>query len=262
MTNYKKIAGFTLIELSVSLIILTLLITSVAGGASLLEAAKYRKIISEFNQYRYAVKGFEARYDATPGKFNNASSYWPPTIALADNLVNGSGGIGPVSENYETPLVWVHLSKAGLMSDSFDYSDQTNGYVGSQVPGATKFAPTSHAFDAGGFMMVRGAAAPYATGISAFVETNENVVYLAASISMSTTLSIPIAVLTPKEAFEIDSKIDDGEPDMNHNFIGGSSGKFRVINSLNYISTFDCVNSSGNYTKSDNKSCIVGFRMY
>jgi prepilin-type N-terminal cleavage/methylation domain-containing protein len=262
MSNNYIISGFTLIELTISLIVLALLITAIAGSANLIESAKYRKIISEFNQYRFMIKEFEVRYEATPGKFNNAHSYWPSTATLADYFIDGEGGIGPVKEIYETPLVWIHLSKAELLSESFDYSDQTSGYVGKEISGIVKFAPTSSAFEGGGFMLVRGAAEPYASGTSAFSETNENVLYLAASTSMSTTLDIPIAAIKPEEAFLIDSKIDDGEVNSSEVFVGGSSGKFRTINSSSYAATFDCVNSSGNYTGNDTKGCIIGLMIY
>lgn len=262
MTKYRAIRGFTMIELSISLVLLTLLITAIAGGASLIESAKYRKVISEFNQYKFMVKEFEIRYDATPGKFNNAHSYWPPTVVLLDEFVDGSGGIGGVDSKYETPLVWVHLSKAGLVGETFDYTDQTAGYVGSGAAGISKFAPNSSAFDDGGFMMVKGSAAPYATAISAFSDTTDNVLYLAASASMATSLDIPLGVMKPVDVFLIETKIDDGKIDGSGNKIGGSTGKIRTINSLAYISSFDCVNPSGHYTDNDYKSCIIGFRMY
>ncbi len=64
--NQKNFA-FSLIELSIVLIIIGLLVAGVTGGASLIESAKIQNIINEFRNYRQSVYAFKAIRDRLPG---------------------------------------------------------------------------------------------------------------------------------------------------------------------------------------------------
>ena len=67
----KDILAFSLIELSIVLIIIGLLIAGVTGGSSLIESAKITRISTEFKNYEQALYSFYSLYDRLPGDINN-----------------------------------------------------------------------------------------------------------------------------------------------------------------------------------------------
>ena len=63
--------AFSLIELSIVLIIIGLLVAGVTGGQSLIKSAKIRAFMNELNSYRQATSSFYASKDRLPGDLNN-----------------------------------------------------------------------------------------------------------------------------------------------------------------------------------------------
>lgn len=66
-----NVLAFSLIELSIVLIIIGLLVAGVTGGASLIESAKRRALINEINNYKQAFLAFYAKNGRYPGDINN-----------------------------------------------------------------------------------------------------------------------------------------------------------------------------------------------
>ena len=62
--------AFSLIELSIVLIIIGLLVAGITGGASLIESAKVKAFYDSLNQYKQAVYTFYSTHDRLPGDFN------------------------------------------------------------------------------------------------------------------------------------------------------------------------------------------------
>ena len=63
--------AFSLIELSIVLIIMGLLVAGVTGGASLIQSAKIRATVNEYYEYRTAYNSYYARYEQVPGEDPN-----------------------------------------------------------------------------------------------------------------------------------------------------------------------------------------------
>ena len=59
--------GFSLIELSIVLIIMGLLVAGVTGGASLIKSAQMRSVVNEFTNYRTAYNTYYAQFGEVPG---------------------------------------------------------------------------------------------------------------------------------------------------------------------------------------------------
>ena len=69
-------SGFTLIELSVVLVIIAFIIGGVVSAKSLIRQAQIRSIVSEYDQNVKAVKEFVDKYQALPGDISNAETLW------------------------------------------------------------------------------------------------------------------------------------------------------------------------------------------
>ena len=69
--------GFTLIEVSIVLVIIGLLAGGVLVGRDLIEAAKIRQQITQIEQFKAAVNTFRAKYNALPGDllFTQATAF-------------------------------------------------------------------------------------------------------------------------------------------------------------------------------------------
>ena len=201
-------AGFTLVELSIVLVILGLLIGGVLTGQSLIRASELRAVVTEGNQFLTAAHAFRDKYFAKPGDMNNATSFWgvlagTGSDAACQNTVatglptcdgNGDGQVGTVVVTAdERARFWQHLSNAGLISGRF-----TGVYAYPSVPGSD--APKTKADGSGSWATL------YTSGVgntSWFQHTAGN----AFMISRSTG-----GILAPEEAWNVDTKMDDGLP--------------------------------------------------
>src|ERR1700746_416796 len=66
--------GFTLIELSIVLVIIGLIVGGVLVGQDLIRAAEVRATISQIEKYNTAVNTFRGKYNALPGDLNAAAA--------------------------------------------------------------------------------------------------------------------------------------------------------------------------------------------
>ena len=119
--TYSK--GFTLVELSIVLVILGLLVGGVLTGQALIRAAELRAVATEKDKYITAFYTFKDKYLALPGDMTNANAYWPDcgdSTTSATTGCNGDGnGFIDVDSKGEYVKVWLHLSRAGLVDGSY-----------------------------------------------------------------------------------------------------------------------------------------------
>jgi prepilin-type N-terminal cleavage/methylation domain-containing protein len=127
--------AFSLVELSIVLVILGLLTGGILTGQNLIHAAELRKAATDMDMYRVAVHSFKNKYFAIPGDMAMATDFWgiaggsgyDTTCLNAQSAgdkatCNGDGngyvrhGIQSQSERF---LAWKHLANAGLISGSY-----------------------------------------------------------------------------------------------------------------------------------------------
>ena len=70
-SKMNNILAFSLIELSIVLIIIGLLVAGVTGGASLIESARIQATINQFNNIKTSMLAFRAARDRLPGDIND-----------------------------------------------------------------------------------------------------------------------------------------------------------------------------------------------
>ena len=73
-TSPFSVKAFSLVELSIVLIIIGLLVAGVSGGSKMISNAKLRTVISDMEQYKLAVNTFKGTYDELPGDMKDSSA--------------------------------------------------------------------------------------------------------------------------------------------------------------------------------------------
>ena len=68
--------AFSLVELSIVLVILGLLVGGILAGQSLIHAAELRAVSSEYQRYRTAIYAFRDKYLGLPGDITTATNFW------------------------------------------------------------------------------------------------------------------------------------------------------------------------------------------
>ncbi len=231
----KNNSGFTLIELSIVLVIIGLIVGGVLVGRDLIKAAEIRATISQLEKYNTATNTFRNKYNYLPGDIlsSQASAFglYNVTGANANALAYGNGdGIlqpendGGYTEGYsgEFAMFFLHLSQAGLVDGMYGAGGADthlngatttggsyNGGIG--YPQATATATTTTMIaellppakmGKGNFFM---ALSDYSTNYFALVGMS-NISGAGSSAIVS------VNNITPLEAYNIDKKIDDGYP--------------------------------------------------
>ena len=241
--------AFTLVELAIVITIIGLLIASVTAGTALVKQSKIRSVISEIQELKSAVDTFRNTYDYLPGDFPHASFHWGVQACRAQgaNATYGANGDGDdqVHAVHSNPTAvpgkrdaideifasWCHLYMAGLikhetivMQNKWAPSWDDPGKIAS-IPG--KYLPASK--------FGKGSAYILASFMTQYPLDRSNSMH-----PTNITLSIPglplwnsDPALTPKQAYAIDKKVDDGKP---------NTGLYRVSENTNA----DCVVSGQN----------------
>jgi prepilin-type N-terminal cleavage/methylation domain-containing protein len=218
MQTFKR--AFSLVELSIVLVILGLLVGGVLSGQSLIRAAELRSVTTTYSTYAAAVRSFQDKYFALPGDMTNATQFWGSAggtgadavcfaaqTSAARNTCNGNGDgriFGVTGVVYgERFASWKHLANAGLIEGSYTGSNgdvpASSTYVaqpGTNVPAAKL---SQGFFDTVYEVPNTG---NYATATA--VNVNVIAIYGAGSTTFG--------ILKPEEAWNIDTKLDDGSP--------------------------------------------------
>lgn len=126
--------GFSLVELSIVLVILGLLTGGILAGQSLIRAAELRSVSTDLSRYMASINTFRDKYFAYPGDMATATKFWTNVAGNAsDNYTtscsttgstnaatcNGNGDGMVADGNYEMFRFWQHLANAGLIEGSY-----------------------------------------------------------------------------------------------------------------------------------------------
>ena len=102
-------AGFTIVELTIALVVIGVLLSGILKGQELINGAKIRAIADRQDSLRTAWRQFVDRYGAKPGDFARAADF----IAHATNSTTNPGN--GLVEREESNLAMEHLALAGLI---------------------------------------------------------------------------------------------------------------------------------------------------
>jgi prepilin-type N-terminal cleavage/methylation domain-containing protein len=125
LLDRKKQTGFTLVEIAIVLVIIGLLLGGILKGQEMINQARIKNVINDFNGISTAVNSYQDRYRALPGDDKNASARWTgqnPANGNGDGSIAGlynandtSGTGGAPGAAAESNLFWQHLRLAGFV---------------------------------------------------------------------------------------------------------------------------------------------------
>lgn len=120
----NKQTGYTLIELTLVLVVIGLLMGGVFKGQELLENARVRALQNEVRNLQTAWYLYQDRFHALPGDDPVASARWPSNASNGngDGLVGDNTPTNPFAGNLtpgsavedEVANVWQHLQRSGI----------------------------------------------------------------------------------------------------------------------------------------------------
>ena len=213
--------GFSLVEMTIVLVIIGLILGGILFGKSLLTASRLQTVVTDADNYITITGNFKQAYLALPGDMQNATDQWGtdsagcPSGGGATGTCNGDGNgkIGGSSGEYgEVFRFWQQLYLAnmyskkltGLAANVSSYDGIANSNVpGGSIPGSLYFVFYPGSIPGNSTDMIAG---NYGNS-------------LLFGGPLSGTIGIGVAgVITPEQAATIDAKIDDGLP---------ASGKLR-----------------------------------
>lgn len=219
--------GFTLIELSIVLVIIGLIVGGVLVGQDLIKSAEIRATIAQVEKYNTAVNAFYGKYNGLPGDLDpaQAAELGFFTFTGSNAGTNGLGnnnrrisapGVGAGNDYAraigETLIFWRHLSDANLVNGAFALGANVDAASG--LPIATSATlPLSTYLPAaklgrGNYFAVYGLEEKNYYEINAIGGLNADGTYSVGAFGSSGA----IGQITPPEAYGIDIKIDDGRP--------------------------------------------------
>jgi prepilin-type N-terminal cleavage/methylation domain-containing protein len=227
---YNSRAAFSLIELSLVLVILGLLTGGILAGQSLIRASQLRSVSNDVSRYSAAIYAFRDKYFSLPGDITNATQFWgsaggngkdtacynrtTDTKATCDG--NGNGMIDTRLNDFgsgyalaEPGRAWQQLANAGVIEGSYV------GITGSGSLGifATIGMNTPVSKIANATFIVIDTSTGFSSGSERFSDTSPIQTLTLLFGSLVPTATPVSAVLSPEEAWNIDTKMDDGKPD-------------------------------------------------
>ncbi len=218
-----KRSGFSLVELSIVLVILGLLTGGILAGQSLIRAAELRAVSAEYARYITAFQAFRDKYFQLPGDMTNATSFWGSAGGAGNDATcqaaahtgtltcngDGDGGLfqnsNGVQEQYHA---WQHLANAGLIEGS--YTAANGQYIGVTVPPSKLSGAYWHVRNGQGYNTPGGTTVFVGDANDYGVDYGKNMFRFRNTTWSTTTAGT--APLKPEEAWNIDKKMDDGMP--------------------------------------------------
>ena len=207
----SKKSAFSLIELSIVLIIIGLLIAGITGGASLIKSSELRSIMGEARGYAVSVNSFFTQYDQYPGDASTNVGSSSSSLGDRDNkieFVNDAATV--VAEGVDA---WLDLKDIGAIDLVLTLSGSMTA-PGALVPvtniPGSKIKGAGWVFDYNtgqlqNVVVLTGTTSAYSSTGTASMVNGSNIVPADHLKNGSTE------IISAPDALSIDSKIDDGK---------------------------------------------------
>jgi prepilin-type N-terminal cleavage/methylation domain-containing protein len=200
-------AGFSLVELSIVLVILGLLVGGILTGKTLIRASQLRSVTTQYSEFYTATRAFRDKYFMLPGDLTNAVSIWGDATTCAGDYStsdsrtcngDGDGKIGLL----ELGHFWVQLSNAGLIGGKYCGGRADSGCGASTLPWGPR----------GKLGRGNWEAYDYTTSVADSRKFDGVYNNSFSFQGLVTNNSNSFNTFTPQEVWGIDTKMDDGKP--------------------------------------------------
>ncbi len=217
-----KNSAFTLIELSIALVIIGLVVGGVVVGKDMIRNAQLQRQVTQIEQLKTAINVFKGKYNCLPGDCARAEQF---SLGFSANPgANGDGNEtirsygwefgGNWANQREKLNFWYHLSEAEMITEIL------KGYDTTSDPGSyARYHPIPIAST--------GTETPGTAGIVPFSATGYGNGLALVNIANSGGYE---GALNVQGAYWLDSKMDDGLP---------ATGKIRMISPYSGIAVHD-----------------------
>ena len=211
--------GFTLVELSIVIVIIGLLIGGILVGQSLIDSAQINQVLSKANQYKIAVN-----------LFKDKTRYWPGDAGAGVGIPLGIRGNQNQSidlDNGEHMFAFSQMAVFGIMksekdnvylTSQCDNSGRATNYCYLQGPHKNSQVASYSATFKISKISINGIGLPVTPTSSAFApeSAQEGQYYISYGVNPtpSNTHQYHKATLTTLQAMAVDKKTDDGNPTM------------------------------------------------
>lgn len=215
----RKNSGFTLIEITIVMIILGFIVVGIIEGTALINQAKLKTVYTSSGEYIDAVEIFKDKYKYLPGDMPNAESFWgadsscPNTAANTVKKTATCNGNGnnkiyfDSNDSYEIHRFWQHLSNAELIGQEFTGAQVATSNI-HVLPGvnspSTDYPLGTYTVDYHGFVS--------SSSTVVFGENDYGHTLEFGSIGPADEGMNPYGIISPEDAYYIDNKFDDGSP--------------------------------------------------
>jgi len=246
----KRHQGFTLIELSIVLVIIGLIVGGILVGQDLIKAARVRATIGQIEKYNTAVNTFQTKFNGLPGDLNATTASGFGLYGAAGTTGRGDGNglidgiVAGVSAQYswsqEAGILWVHLSQANLLDGTF------SGAWDGASPVAVATASVSSTWPLAKIGLGNYIDVGSAGGINYWFITGVLSAAATGAITSNTNL-------TPIDAYNMDIKLDDGSP-----LTGIVQARGGAAGTASASSTTMLTDAPPAATTATNGDCLVG----
>lgn len=208
----KQTTGFSLIELTISMVMIGLLATAIFHSKKLVETSQLNRLMGDFQEMESQMTKFFFIYNALPGDMPNAYNVFGEDCYHNAEICNGDGD-GKIFWNYNSPFeltesiqLWKHLSLAKISQFNPNYegpqdnprslpSQKTHGIGGINIPRS----------QVGGSYFIFYSNSTW-TNTKRVINQN-SLIYADQNIGRPSTNNISI-----EKAYLLDNKYDDGLP--------------------------------------------------
>ena len=261
-TFSSKKSAFSLIELSIVLIIIGLLIAGITGGASLIKSSELRSIMGEARGYAVAVNSFFTQYDQYPGdaSTNVGNSSIATALGDRDNKIefvnDHPTAASVVAEGVDA---WFDLKDIGAIDLALTALTTGAGSTllspgilvpVTDIPGS-KIKGAGWAFDYNS-VNLQNVVVLTGTTVAYHVTNFPTLINGVGLATADVTKNASTEIISAPDSLSIDSKIDDGK---------ANSGNVQSANQSATAGEICSTAAAYNVAQGAKKLCVLTFRV-
>ncbi len=237
--------GFSLVEIAIVLVIISVLVVAVMGAGNLSEAMRRSALVADLNMYDEAYVQFLDKYKYPPGDYPYCTNSWGVSCTGGGGMGdNGNGTGNNVINGVESLYAWQHLSLAGYIQGQYS---GTNSNLPSELLMPDVDVPSGPHHESVFYISEYQHISP----VTHTTYGNVNML----SYGRVNDKAGRGGMLTPAEAKQVDDKMDDGKPLTG--MLWSQTGSPAIGECIEYTDDGDYTNDVYADSADKNKNCFL-----